>query len=585
MPRVKKASQPVVPTTALVASAHRYIGSVPRIYAPSKDWQKRTYHHYLICGEARFAARYFGHAMSRAVLYMADAKGSRLPDGAGLGLLDDLFAGADGQSGMLENVGVHLTVAGECYLVGREIDGADIWEVVSVMEIESGAGGWQILADDGSTWLPLSDDDVVIRVWIPRPDKRWEADSPFRSMLPVLDEIERLTRYIGSQTMSRLTGNGLLILPDTMTFPPPPEIDGKAQEYANDAESFMMTLGHMMSEALKGTGSAAEQVPGVITAPPEAIEHIKHLTFWTPLDENAREMRKDAIGRFALGMDLPPEMVLGMGSNEGTGGGNSNGVSHWGAWMIEEQAIKMHIEPMLDLLCGALTTYYYRPLAVGSTDIIKADTSALRLRPDRSAESLELYDRGLIKAEVVVRENGFEIEDMMSPEERKIWLLMKVASGSSTPEQVGAALAELGVDLDVPEPAGEPVIEEPRPTPPPPSLEEHPVRPKTPDPEGQLAVYEVLVLRTLERAGNRLRNIHQIKTAGKAYEAHCHIQANGSTDKALADAWDMAEMLLSSRRDAPDVIDMLDGYCRNLIEHGKAHTRVALANWCENWVA
>jgi hypothetical protein len=579
VPRPRK-SEPVVPTTALVASAHRYSGKVPRIYAPSKDWQKRAYYHYRVCGEARFAARYFGHAMSRAVLYLADAKGKRISDGGRSSLLDELFAGPDGQAGMMESVGVHLTVAGECYLVGREVDGADVWEVLSVMEIESGAAGWQMLGDDGMSWFPLSDDDVIIRVWIPQPDRRWEADSPFRSMLPILEEVERLTRYIGSQTTSRLAGNGLLFLSNNMTFPPPPEVDGQQQEFANEAESFMAMLGGMMMEALKGDGSAAEQVPGIVTADPEAIEAIKHITFWTPLDENAREMRKDAIYRFALGMDLPPEMVLGMGSNEGTGGGRSNGVSHWGAWMIEEQTIKMHIEPMLDLLCSALTTYYYRPLAVGSTDIIKADTSALRLRPDRSQESLELFDRGLVKGEVVVRENGFIPEDMLADEDRKMWLLMKVASGSSTPEQVEAALRALGVELDLRPVVSGPEIEEPRPAPEPPSLTEHPDRPRTPAENSSIGIYEALVLRALERAGNRLRNIHQIKTAGKAYEAHCHIAANGSSDKALEDAWGMADVVLAGRPDTTRVIRALDAYCRHLFEHAQPHTREALAVWC-----
>lgn len=579
MPRPPKKQQAVVPTTALVASAHRYSGRVPRIYAPSKDWQKRCYHHYGNCGEARFAARYFGHAMSRAVLYVSDPGGGRRSAESGPSVLDDLFSGADGQAQMLESVGVHLTVAGECYLIGRAVDGFDTWEVVSVLEVESDASGWKILSDEAMAWVPLEDEAVVIRVWIPRPDRRWEADSPFRSMLPVLDEIERITRYIHSQTLSRLAGNGLLFLPDSMTFPPPPEIEGKAQEFANDAEGFMLWLGEMMSEALKGDGSASEQVPGVVVAEGDDLEKVKHVTFWTPLDENAREMRKDAIFRFALGMDLPPEMVLGMGSNEGTGGGSSNGVSHWGAWMIEEQAIKMHIEPMLDLLCAALTTYYYRPLTPGSAEIIKADTSTLRLRPDRSAESLELADRGWLKPEVAIRENGFDAEDMMDAEERKTWLLMKVASGSSTPEQVEAALRALGVTLDILPAPGVSEIEAPTETPPPPSLDDHPVRPKTPDAPFSRA-YEVLVLRALERAGNRLRNAHQIKTPGKAYEAHTHLAANGTTAKAMEDAWDMAEIVLRDHPNLTVVVDTLDSYCKTLLANREAYTPESLTAWC-----
>jgi len=33
--------------------------------------------------------------------------------------LKDLFNGKDGQAQMLESIGIHLTIAGECYLIGR----------------------------------------------------------------------------------------------------------------------------------------------------------------------------------------------------------------------------------------------------------------------------------------------------------------------------------------------------------------------------------------------------------------------------------------------------------------------------------
>lgn len=576
MPRVKKASVPqvaVMPTTALVSSAHRYIGKVPRIYAPSKDWQARAYHHYGTIGEARFAARYFGHALSRAVLFVQSTDGARVESGPAYQTLADLFGGPDGQAEMLENVGVHLTVAGEVYLVGRTVNSVDVWEAISVMEINSNAGGWTIQSGESGVWEELEDEAVVLRVWIPRPDKRWEADSAFRSLLPVLDEIERITRMIHSQTISALTGNGLLLMPDSMTFPPPPEQDGKAVETANSADAFMLVLGQMMTEALKGDGSATEQVPGVVTGPADALEAIRHLTFWTALDENAQNMRRDAIYRFALGMDLPPEMVLGMGSNEGTGGGNSNGVSHWGAWMIEEQAIKLHVEPMLDLLCASLTTYYLRPLVSG-TDLVRYDTSALRLRPDRSAEALELYDRGLIGPGTVVRENGFADDDIMTDEERQQWLLVKAASSSTTPEQVEAAMRELGVDLDVQ--YADEAPSEPREEVAPPSLEEHPSRPKTPE----YSAYEALMLRGLERAGARLRNIANQKTPGSAIEAHTHITANGSTEKILEGAWGLASEVLPAEQQIR-VVAALDGYARHIIAAGEPYRRETFHEWCK----
>ena len=105
-----------------------------------------------------------------------------------------------------------------------------------------------------------------------------------------------------------------------------------------------------------------------------------------------------------------------MSSNSGTGGGRSTGVSHWGAWQIEEATIKMHVEPMLDVIVNALTIGYLqvRPRRRVLASIVY-DTSALRLRPDRSKEAFELYDRGLISGEALLRENGFADDDAAHP--------------------------------------------------------------------------------------------------------------------------------------------------------------------------
>jgi len=43
----------------------------------------------------------------------------------------------------------------------------------------------------------------------------------------------------------------------------------------------------------------------------------------------------------------------------------------------------------------------------------------------------------------MLRENGFEPDDMPDEDEIKLYFLRKIASGSATPEQVEAALEEL----------------------------------------------------------------------------------------------------------------------------------------------
>jgi hypothetical protein len=585
MPR-RRTPEPevVIPTTSLVASAARYPGkSDTSIYQPRQQWQRECYRHYSICGEARFAARFFGHAVSRATLYAGTIEdGERVPQKEGplADIFNSLFHGADGQSQMLDAIGIHLTIAGECYLVGRTIKGTEQWEIVSCLEMDVTGKEWQIKYAENVPPVTLTEKDVVIRIWTPHPERRLEADSPFRSLLPILAEIEWLTRHVFSQITSRLAGAGVFFVPDTMTFPPPPEIDGKAQVYANAADGFMRVLADAMLTPLGEPGSPAATIPIVVTAPADAIDKAKLLHFWSDLDAESKALRQEAIGRFALGMDLPPEQVLGMGSNSGSGGGRSNGVSHWGAWQIEEATIKLHIEPMLDVIVNSLTIGFLRPLTDEDdqfTDqivVVIYDSSPLRLRPDRSKESLELYDRGLISARAVVRENGFDIDDIPTPEEFQRWLLIKIASGSATPEQVQAAANALGADLG-PLALPDAPVREARPDP---SIEDHPTNPRTPE-AALIAACEGLVFRALERAGNRMRSLGSRPPNVPAYEAHVYVKANGKTKTFLDDAWSCAPQVLAGLADTEKVVPVLDAYCTNLMNEQSPHTRERLSDW------
>jgi len=579
MPRRKIEPQAVViPTSAMVASATRYPGKAARIFQPRQDWQAEAYRHYAICGEARFAAKFFGHAVSRAVLkaaLMVDQQPREQSTGPAADALEALFNGRDGQTQMLDAIGTHLTIAGECYLVGRQVEGIDTWEIISSIEMQVTGTSWQINYGDGYQAVPLTEDDVVIRIWLPNPARRVEADSAFHSLLPILSEIEWLTRHVFAQITSRLAGAGILMMPQGMTFPPPPSVDGSAPETTNDADAFMLTLADAMMTPISDPSSPSAMIPIVVTAPDDAIDKPRLMQFWSALDSNAMELRAEAIRRFALGMDLPPEQILGMASRGSEGSTTGTGVSHWGAWQIEESTIKLHIEPMLDTIANAITMGYLRPL-VGDDPpaIIIYDTSTLRLRPDRSKEAFELYDRGLISSEALLRENGFDQDDTPTAEQFHNWLLVKVASGSATPEQVQSALTALGVDLGS---TPGTVTREARPDP---SLEGHPTRPSTPAESALVHASEALVFRALERAGNRLRQTVAKPPGVPSYETHVYVKASGETAKlALHDAWGCAPQVLDGIADPSIIVPVLANYCESLINEQSPHRRDRLVNW------
>jgi len=232
---------------------------------------------------------------------------------------------------------------------------------------------------------------------------------------------------------------------------------------------------------------------------------------------------------------------------------------------------------MLDVIVQALTVGYLDPL-VSDGSCIYYDTSALKLRPDRSREAFELWDRGLITDEACRRENGFDEDDAPDDQESITWLLRKVATGASTPDQVGAALNALGVFLPNIGPDGR----APREAQPTPSLIEHPTRdlppgpPEAPDYAALVAASEALVFRALERAGNRLR-VQGTRPAGvPAYETHLYVKGNPTC---LSDAWSCADKVLDGIADPRDVVPILDSYCKSLIADQTAHKRELLVDW------
>jgi hypothetical protein len=591
-------------TNSLVASAARIGKSGQKSYtriAESIAWQEESWRFYNTIGEFRYICDWVGSMLSKALLYATvKSGGERTPVKSGpvVDIMESLFTDDDGRAEMLRQIGIHMSVTGELYIVSYpnpdQFGGVDdVWEIATPSEINKADGGkWRV----NEKILDMDPDDVlVIRVWRPDPKKPMRATAPAKAVLPILGEIYGLTQHVAAQIDSRLAGAGILLVPSEMTFPAPPPLDGQPERVANDAEDLMRVLADAMAASIQNREDASALVPIVIKAPADAIAAIKHLTFWTQLDEHSIELRKEAISRLALGMDLPPEILHGLSRT-----------NHWSAWQVDEAAIKSHTEPLLKLVTTALAQGYLRPLLLDEKTIdpvtlrtysIGADSSEMRLRPDRSKEAMELYDRGEMSGEALLRETGFDLQDAMDDAERQNWLLRKVASGSTTPDMVDAALRALGLDLAVVrdssgEQPGYPVdTQEARPAP---SLQDHPVK-DIPNREisqrrgdareqggvpsadrtsaaALIAASEQVVVRALERAGNKLKNKMQVKPSCAATDIYKFIKSE-DTAFLLDDAWTHVATI-AERHHIPGgwLEGVLSDYCTQLLRDQTPHS-------------
>jgi hypothetical protein len=546
-----------------------------------EEWQDTGWDFYDTIGEYRYAVDWVGNLLSRATLHVVE-NGDATDNQLAVDVMASLFGGEDGQAEMLRSLGIHYTVAGEAYVIGVDQQDEDEWFVIASTEIKrDGSGNFGVkgmgleITDGGS---------LVMRLWRAHPRKPWKANSPTRAVLPILAELEKLTQHVAAQLDSRLAGAGLLLVPSEMTFPQmptslpaaDPDAPPTAGTTTDGAQGFVNMLIDVMSRAIGDRADASAYVPIVLQIAGEYLEKVQHLKFWSELDEQAIELRKEAIGRLALGMDMPPEVLTGTAD-----------VNHWGAWQIDEASIKSHSEPLLKAITSALTQGYLRPVleAEGMSReeamafSIKADTSQLRMRPNRSKESIELFEHGEVSASTMRRENGFDETDAPDDAERREWLIRKVASGSATPEMVVEALRLLGIAI-----VAAPESDEPNEARPNPSLLEHPDEGLPPEEASVsadvVAASEVMVHWALQRAGNRLKTRLGPKVKDidvPAHELYLRMPELSSTEIStlLDDAW-TCPIAPELNVDPVRLVQTLDQYAATLLGLRKPHDRTLL---------
>lgn len=576
----------------------------------AQRWQVEAYRFVNLIGEARYAVTLFASLAGRAEVGVSEPnalnrKAVWVNTGPEVEAFAEIAPTVRERRKLVRDYMLHRAIAGECYLIARERvesdpeyttrPGEPVWEIVAVTELRKRGDGigevWSVRMENGN-YVDLHPDDPVIRMWNPDPEDRREAWSPMRSLLPTLKEIEWLTGHIFTQVRSRLLSAGVWFLPENLTYPaPPPDaVEGGAEAMAslNESELFMLSLAASGSYELD-----LDEVsfPTVVMASPEALAAIdqnKLIKFWSEIDDKAMVLRQDAIRRFALGWDLPPEQVLGSsGVAVGGSGGSAGSVNHWGEWANEEKTIAGHIEPALDDFVDTLTTSFLRLAVPGTDKVIGYDPSSIRMKQDRSKEALQLNERGLLSAAVTLRETGFDPEnDMMSTEEFKKYLLMKMTGGSPTPEMMVEALRLLGQHFPDTDSTGE---SEGKGVPGrhnPPSLEHHPVKgPPQGDHEHKPAPYgavhaacEVLMLRALEKAGNRLLNDGK-RGRDRDRKTPPHLAHMVASVESLPEFdFSLLPVVLSSE---PAVQQVRIGaallrYCNRLYSEGEAYTRDGL---------
>lgn len=583
----------------------------------NNEWQAEAWRLYDLIPEHRFLANWIGDSVSQGRMYVAQVGETGEESGevtdqriARLAAVP-LGTGAE-RDDNLRLAGVDLAVGGECWIVGEgaaqnpeQAEGS--WFVVtgSAFKREGDQVRVRKPRTRGGDWLLLEDGvDILNRCWRPHPNDVDQADSPTRSAIVPLREIELLTKREFAELDSRLTGAGVWFLPEGIDFPRGPDDPA-------GVAGFVTYLQRAVAASMQDQGRASSMVPSMATVPDQFIEHLDKLrpvTLWSELSEHITPMKDKAITRVASSFEVPNEYLLGMAV-----------ANHWTAWAISEDGIK-RIKPYLATIADALTRGFLRPaledMGVSNPEqyAFKFDVAPLAARPNRLDEALQLHDRLLLSDQEAVKAGAFSVDQMPTLAERAQMLVMKLIQaqpaliadpavqrllglpGVAAPAAIEGSPQGPPEDLDEDDqPADGPPEDDQLPDDGPPGpgsaraltgeldqriarLALTPRQVPPPSPQHVFnAASKLIVLRALELAGGRLTTPAERRGRwGEVPRHELHVRVGPITpdkaDKVLAGAWThLPEVASDLGVDSGDLARLLHGYVVELLTRGMAH--------------
>lgn len=567
-------------------------------------WQQEGYRHYDRCGELHFSANAVASMISRCNV----AIWTKTPDGepgkpvieGKVAKLSAQLGGAEGRAENLRLSGLNDFLVGDYYTcVETGPDGKDRWFVLSVSQIRRTGdsiinlerpikyGGGVITYQLPTRRNPKPQNSVLLwRTYTEHAQLPDHPDSSVRAAIPILNLIEQYDKRSSAQNDSRLAGAGVLFLPSKFDFPiPPPGPPGSPPGPSTPTEAFEARLGDVMGKTLKDPANARSLVPIMATVDAEFIKEIRWLTFETPLDEQTMARLDQCIRRLGLALDMPPELLMGVGT-----------MNHWSAWAAEQSTQKTFVAPRLARWCHAVTVAWMTAKLKAMNEdpdkyIVWFDMAPLTVRPDRQADALALWDRGLVQDEVVLDAGNWPISAAHDDKSYKRWLVTQ--SVIKNPQLLAdpgfiANLGEVGIKLAAPptQPALPAAAETAAPAEGA-AIEAAPAEPRstrTPAQEALVAGAEMAAMHSLAVAGKKLltRGVRDEllgEFAGRTFDLHTRVPVR-DTDHAAAlleGTWDLLAVLgTRTGTDVRILRESLTAYCAGQLVAGRPHDPDAL---------
>ena len=408
----------------MTASAFRVEGKdTPTKQRMGAEWQRRALTYVDLVPEFSYASRFYSRMLKRVRIYPAsresDDQTKEITEGPAVELLDRIQDPGGGRSQIQGSYGRLMMITGEGYLFGRDLgDEAEKWSFVWTGEVEKN--------DDGEVlWKRSSEAEPVVyepgqaelyRMWTPHPFRSNDPDSPMRANLEIAEELLILTKAVRSTAVTRML-NGILKVPSELSFGP---AEGGVDDDP-ELDIFLSDWFEHITDAIENPGTAEAAAPFLVDGAAEYLEQLSWIKTHDPAtDYMERDLRKEAVGRLAIGLDMPPEVLLGLAD-----------ANHWTGRQIVHDMWRSHGAPIAEQLCDDLAEAYLRPALREAEEewqnvVVAYDDAAVVVSPDRSEDADSAFDRGALGYKGYRKLKGIDEAMAPTPEEHEEYLALKM---------------------------------------------------------------------------------------------------------------------------------------------------------------
>lgn len=475
----------------LVSSARLLAGPVNGVTAYSENpqydqWQNVAWDFYNTLEHLSYGVGWLAKMVSQVRLVAAEVVPGRDepipmtdPNHPAVAAVTRLCGGTGGQAQLMKKFTIHLSVPGVCWLVGEEpitdptmltnpkspffqpyraglLPDEEVWRVYSARELRKSSKKWmgqqyyeiRVSGPGGSNqdnsgsdskwWRPLNPTSMVVKCWSADSQYGWMPTSPTKNALGACTELDLVNKRIMAMILSRLASNGVLLYDKERMSLPVRTNPNDPGDAANSPGDLAQVFVDVAKQAIADPASPSAcipipigfSVPELTDVDPRLL--MQHITFGEGVDSNLLKMRESAINRVATGIDLPAEIILGMGR-----------LNHWGASQVEQSATKVDVTSIVESITYSLTIGYLYPMLDaadvadprvgpnGGRVIVWYDPGKLKNRPEKSAEMAGAYDREEVTGTALRREIGAEEADAPTLSEQINMLLRKQARQGS----------------------------------------------------------------------------------------------------------------------------------------------------------